>query len=205
MRVGIDFDNTIICYDHVFTNLAKSWKLVEKDEKVSKKTLRDKLRLLADGELTWQRMQGKVYGELIDHAAVFAGFKDFIAQCHTRNVTDIFIVSHKTEYGHFDENRINLRDAARGWLRKQGFFENNSYNIPEQNVFFETTREDKIKRIKSLHCTHFIDDLVEVFESSLFPNEIERILFQPTIEWQFEGKMKCYSSWESIKKALFND
>lgn len=205
MRLGIDFDNTIICYDHIFSDLAKSWEFIPIDERISKQTLRDKLRLLADGELAWQRLQGKVYGELINLAEVFPGFKEFIAQCHAKKDIEVFIVSHKTEFGHFDENQVNLRDAARSWMRMQGFFEKGLYYIPERNVFFETTRAEKIKRIQSLQCTHFIDDLVEVLNSPLFPDTVERILFQPFSEERDLPMIKSYSSWEEIKTALFND
>ena len=43
--------------------------------------------------------------------------------------------------------------------RKELFFDKNGINILEENVFFEVTKEEKIDRIESLGCTHFIDDL----------------------------------------------
>ncbi len=192
MRIGIDFDNTIICYDRVFTNLAKSLQLVPENYQGTKQELRDKIRH-QESDLTWQQMQGKVYGQLINEAELFHGFKDFIAACHVKTI-DLFIVSHKTELGHFDEKRINLREAARQWLDAQGFFKPGIWNIPENHLYFETTQEDKIKRIQSLGCTHFIDDLVEVFDSPLFPKNVKCFLFQPP-----------HSNWTVIKDVLFND
>src|SRR5579862_6408195 len=122
MRIGIDFDNTIICYDHVFCDLAKAWGLVDNNYQDTKKELKDKIQALPEGDLVWQRLQGKTYGEFISGAQLFAGFKEFITLCNANKQIELFIVSHKTEFGHFDDKRISLRGAAREWLRKQGFF-----------------------------------------------------------------------------------
>jgi hypothetical protein len=202
MRIGIDFDNTIICYDNVFCELAKSWQLIESDYQGSKQAVKDKIQSLPDGDLVWQKLQGKAYGEFIKDAALFAGFKEFIAMCNSRSDISVFIVSHKTEFGHFDEKRISLREQSRWWLREQGFFAKQSPFILEENVFFETTREEKIERIKTLQCTHFIDDLVEVLYSPLFPDNVKRFLFQPQAESE---TTKRYSNWEEIKNAIFTN
>jgi hypothetical protein len=204
MRIGIDFDNTIVCYDDIFCDLAKQWELVDPAFKGTKGQLRDAILALTDGDTFWQRLQGKVYGEYMKNANVFSGFKDFIAACNASPSIKVFIVSHKTEFGHFDENRVNLRTASRQWLQSQDFFDRGSpYIIPEENVFFETTRFDKIARIISLKCTHFIDDLVEVLDSPLFPTHIKRILFQPRLEVTHSGNLAYYSKWIDIKNAFF--
>lgn len=195
MRIGIDFDNTIICYDKVFCNLAKSWQLVEPDYQGSKLALRDKLRGLPDGDLIWQRLQGKVYGEFISEAEIFTGFKEFVITAKNFPDVELFIVSHKTELGHFDTKQINLRDAARHWLRSQGFFSLPEIQIPETNLYFETTREDKINRIKTLGCTHFIDDLIEVLDEPSFPKSVKKFLFEPSSE---------HKNWIEIKNAIFS-
>lgn len=83
MRIGIDFDNTIICYDEVFCHLAKSWGLINPDFKGTKQQLRDEIRTTHD-DITWQRLQGKAYGEFIGHAKLFDGFKAFLIQCHSQ-------------------------------------------------------------------------------------------------------------------------
>ena len=51
--------------------------------------------------------------------------------------------------------------------------------IPESNVYFESTRAEKIERIIALSCTHFIDDLEEVFDDPAFPSNVERLLLSP--------------------------
>ncbi len=203
MRIGIDFDNTIICYDKVFCDLAKARGLVDANYQGTKKELKETIQALPEGDLVWQTLQGKAYGEFIQQADIFAGCKEFIAECNANENVSLFVVSHKTEFGHFDEKRISLRDASRNWLRDQGFFNAVAPCIPETHVFFETTREEKIKRIRSLQCTHFIDDLVEVLCSPKFPTEVERFLFQPTVDDDHPPTVKSYSNWIEIKNAIF--
>lgn len=216
MRIGIDFDNTIICYDSVFCDLAKTWQMIPPDFHGSKAQLRYTVQALPEGDVGWQRLQGKVYGELIHQAIPFPGFKEFIAACSARSEIEIYIVSHKTEFGHFDKNRINLRDVSRQWLNQQGFFNAGTPHLEVRNVYFESTREDKIARIKTLQCTHFIDDLIEVLDSPLFPPQVNRILFQPLQEANGQYSKTAaqnahtttisniFSNWTDITNALFS-
>ncbi len=197
MRIGVDFDNTIICYDEVFTHLAKLQQLVPPHYSGSKRDLRAVVQASAEGDLAWQRLQGKAYGEFLNIARAFAGVKDFFAACQ-RHQIDVYIVSHKTELGHHDEKKINLRDAARAWLKEQGFFTDYQPVMSETNLYFETTREAKIERIKSLQCTHFIDDLTEVLHAPTFPSSVKRFLFQPDSK-----ESNAFTNWGDIKNAIF--
>lgn len=200
MRIGIDFDNTIICYERVFRHLALQQNLIAADFTGNKTALRDAIRA-THGDIKWQHLQGKAYGVEINHAEIFAGFKEFIAACNADPNIELFIVSHKTEFGHFDETRTSLRQAAREWLRQQTLFDGQAPYIKEQNLFFEMTIEEKIARIAALNCTHFIDDLVEVLHSPLFPAHTQKILFQPTCDHQ-ESHQDSYSNWKDIQHAI---
>src|SRR5215831_21292178 len=175
MRIGIDFDNTIVGYDDAFLAIAKDLKLVTDDFSGDKRAIRDAIRLLPEGEVAWQRLQGAVYGQALEQAVIFEGVDAFLGRCRDRGYP-VFIVSHKTEYGHFDPKRVPLRKAALSWMERRGFFTANGYAIPLENVFFEDSRADKLRRIANLACTHFIDDLEEVLNDPGFP-PIRRILF----------------------------
>ncbi len=201
MRIGIDFDNTIICYDRVFRHLALQQNLIPANFSGTKTALRDAIRE-SHGDIKWQHLQGKAYGLEINHAEIFAGFKDFISACNANPNIELFIVSHKTEFGHFDETRTSLRTAAREWLRQQNFFGSDAPYIKEQHLFFETTRDEKIARIAALNCTHFIDDLVEVLDSPLFPTSIKRFLFQPADTHEIPPHLETYSNWKDIHHAI---
>ena len=55
MRIGLDFDNTLIRYDDVFATAARDRGLVNANFSGNKQEVRDAIRLLPDGEFAWQR------------------------------------------------------------------------------------------------------------------------------------------------------
>lgn len=201
LRIGIDFDNTLIDYDRVFFDAARERGLVPVDLRGSKREVRDAIRLLPDGELSWQRLQGYVYGAGIGGAVMFDGADAFLRRCRTLGIR-VYVVSHKTRYSHLDPARIDLRQAALGWMEAQGFFQPDRFGLDRENVFFEATRSDKLARIAALDCTHFIDDLEEVFSDPGFPAGIERILFAAAC-----GGCPAFlcRSWEDIETAVLGD
>lgn len=203
MRIGIDFDNTIINYDSVFVRAAKDRGLIASDFGGStKQAVRDAIRLLPEGELVWQRLQGFVYSHAIADATMFEGFEDFIRRCRHEG-HQVLIVSHKTEFGHFDPARRNLREAAVDWMRARGFFADGGFGVPAENVFFEGTREQKIKRIVRLECTHFVDDLPEVLDDPEFPPNVERILFSPDDAGLINENYVVRRSWREVEEYIF--
>lgn len=205
MRIGLDFDNTIIGYSDVFVSAARERQLLGPDVRcASKQAVRDAIRLLPDGEITWQRLQGFVYGRGIREAAMFAGVDRFLRRCRTEGHT-MFIVSHKTEYGHYDPERINLREAALGWMTAHGFFRQDGYAIPRENVFFESTRAEKLRRIAQLRCTHFIDDLEEVLNDPGFPPSVARILFSAEAgSADDDRQFPVCPTWQRVESVVFN-
>ena len=70
-----------------------------------------------------------------------------------------------------------LREVALKWMEGKGFFDEKQFALARDRIFFESTRDKKIERIKSLSCTHFIDDLAEVFLHQNFPDQVEKILY----------------------------
>src|SRR5258708_16750948 len=120
-----------------------------------KRAMRDRLGQGSDGELEWQRMQGLVYGPLMPGAGVMPGVYEFLRQSRQAGVK-IVVVSHKTEYGHFDETRTNLRTAALAWMERAGFFDPGGFGLDRGSVFFESTREEKVRRIAALSCSDFV-------------------------------------------------
>ena len=115
LRIGIDFDNTIIAYDEVFCAEAKRCGLIDSDFIGSKQAVRDAIRLLPDGELAWQRLQGQVYGKGIVGGVVMPGVEAFLHRCKAERC-EVAVVSHKTEFGHYDPDQVNLRKAAFDWM-----------------------------------------------------------------------------------------
>ncbi len=178
MRIGIDFDNTIASYDAAFLAAARNQGLIEESFTGGKAAVRDAMRSLQDGERKWQTLQGRVYGAFMEQAALIPGVAEFLTKCN-RALLDVFIVSHKTEFGHFDPEKVNLRDAAMAWMHKQGFFDPDRFNLSPLNIYFESTRAEKLARIGALELDLFIDDLPEVLSDPDFPDGPQKVLYDP--------------------------
>jgi hypothetical protein len=200
LRIGVDFDNTIIAYDHVFCTVGKRCGLLDPDFLGHKQAVRDAIRLSPAGELGWQRLQGHVYGKGLADATVVPGFEDFLRRCG-RERCGVVVVSHKTEYGHFDPDRINLRTTARDWMAAKGLFVG-EHAISPTDVYFESTRAEKVERIAALGLTHFIDDLEEVLTDPGFPPRIKRILLAQTKHDTDAPYVSC-PTWQAVEELVF--
>jgi hypothetical protein len=204
MRIGLDFDNTIIRYDDVFREAAIARGLVSAEFSGTKQQVRDAIRLLPDGEMQWQTLQGYVYGRGIKDATMFAGLADFLRRARAHRDV-ILIVSHKTEYGHFDPSRVNLRQAAMQWMQGQGFFAEQGFLLLPDNVYFASTRSEKLNRIGDLACDIFVDDLEEVLADPEFPGSVRRILFSEHAEKADLLPYEICRDWPSIGETVFLD
>lgn len=206
MRIGIDFDNTLASYDKVFTKLAQEYGLIGLDERKTKQDIRQLACQKENGEILWQRLQGEVYGLRMQEAEQFMGEDQFLRRCAATPSVQIFIISHKTEFGHFDRTRTNLRSAACQWMRNKGFFDSTKYAIPEKHLFFEATQQEKVARISSLQCDVFIDDLVELFSTSSFPRTTKRILLSNAKPCELTGQVDYICAcWPEVEAIVFGN
>jgi hypothetical protein len=172
--IGIDFDNTIVHYDHLFYRLALEQDLIPAVFSQNKTSIRDYIRTLEDGESKWICLQALAYGSRIIEAQMAEGFIEFAQQVKKAGFV-LCIVSHKTEYPSRGE-QVNLREAALHWMDSNKFFNGSGLNLDSQtDVFFESTRNEKMNRIRQKQCDYFIDDLIEFLMDPLFPNDVKRL------------------------------
>ncbi len=200
--IGVDFDNTIVSYDELIYNVALDQGLIDSSIKKSKKYIRDTIRQLPNGEVKWQQLQAIVYGRRIMEAKLTNRISKFFNLCRKNNVK-LYIISHKTEFANYDETKTNLRLAALDWMKKNKFFDKQGLSFPRENIYFHSTREDKIKRIEQLKCTHFIDDLEETYEEKSFPNNVKKILFDPNQEHSRLREILIFHNWGDINEYFF--
>lgn len=203
MIVGIDFDNTIVDYNDIIYQEAVARNLIGKNFIKDKKVIRDTIRQLPNGEIEWQKIQAIVYGSRMNEAELIDGVEAFFGLCRQRGVK-VYIISHKTEIASLGGPKINLRTTALSWMKKNRFFEAGCFDLSDDDVYFESTRLDKIGRIKSLNCTHFIDDLVETFLEPSFSEKMKKILYSPHKDCLFDDRdIKSVSSWKEIIDYFF--
>jgi hypothetical protein len=175
MHIGLDFDNTIVLYDRAFHRRALAAGLIGPGVPARKREVRDAVRRGAGGDPAWTELQGVVYGRAMGEAEPAPGVEKFLAACRAAAVR-VSIISHKTEYPVIGE-RVNLRDAARGWLAARSF--SARFGIAAADILFVGTLAEKLAAIGERGCTHFVDDLPEVLGHPAFPAGVARILFAP--------------------------
>jgi thiamine kinase-like enzyme len=138
-------------------------------------------------------------------AQLFPEVGNFLLRLRQRQ-DRVFIVSHKTEFGHNDPAKIPLREEALRWMQRHGFFDPNLFGMSVEHVFFAETREDKAAKISELQCDCFIDDLWEVFAESRFPAGTKRILFREERKEPEQVPVDLVShSWRDISRFLFGE
>lgn len=201
VRIGIDFDNTIICYDKVFAAAAHRRGLMPDGWTGSKIEVREYLRAQPGGELGWQGLQGWVYGKGISGAEIYPGVQEFLGACRQAG-SDVYIVSHKTRFGHQDPDRVDLRAAAGDWLRATGLIGGENPALRIDDIYFEDTQAAKVERLVRLNLDVFIDDLADVFEQPHFPRDVRSILFDSSGNAR-PGPYKPIASWDEIRREVF--
>lgn len=194
MHLGIDLDNTLALYDRAFHEAAVEARLVPTEFPVSKRAIREELRSRPGGETEWTRLQGSVYTGTMDRAVLAPGAERLLAACAARDVR-VTVVSHKTQFP-ADGPRVDMRESARAWMARTAC-------LAKLPVHFEATREAKVARIASLGCTHFVDDLIEVFEEPSFPREVVRILLDS--RGDSAGNLEAYPDLDVVNDRLFGD
>ena len=136
-------------------------------------------------------------------ATAIEGAAEFVRACRTRG-WPVYVVSHKTEFAGYDETRTNLRDAALAWMRANRVFDADGFGLSPADVFFEGTRQEKIARIRVLGCTHFIDDLEEVFCEPSFPHDTERLLLARHLPQASDSRIRVMTDWRSLCDYFFS-
>jgi len=192
VRIGIDFDNTIVSYDELFHRVVVEQSLVPPMLLKSKVAVRDYLKQQGQ-ERVWTALQGYVYGARMHEATAYPGVADFIMKAQNSDIS-IVIISHKTKHPVVGPE-YDLRKAATTWIN------NILADVPE-DVFFEPTQDDKVIRIGTMCCDYFIDDLPEVLLNPNFPEKCKRVLFDPERAHALKNIDAIMSSWKDISKVF---
>lgn len=196
-RLGLDFDNTIVCYDEVFHHAALAGGLIPPTVVRNKNAVRDHLR--AHGrEAAWVALQGEVYGPRLSQAEPFPGLLEFLHAAPEAG-WEVCIVSHKTRHP-FAGPRWDLHQAARDWIGRtlEGL-------VSPANIHLELTKDDKLHRIAELGCAHFIDDLPEILLAPAFPSGTKAWLFDPAAHFDTNPRYQRVAHWSELRAALLHD
>jgi hypothetical protein len=199
MKVGLDFDNTIVCYDRLFHTLAVERGLIPATVAANKTAVRDYLRSVGR-EDDWTELQGTAYGPEILRAEPFPGVLDFLRSCRQRGVP-VVVISHKTRHPYRGEPH-DLHAAARSFLARHGFLNTSETGLADEHVYLELTKEAKLARIGAAGCTHFVDDLPEFLGETTFPGGVTRFLFDPEGRGGDDPRWQRVGHWNELALRL---
>jgi hypothetical protein len=199
IHLGIDFDNTLVRYDELFFRCALDRGLVPSSLAPTKSAVRAHLWGLPDGNTAWTALQGVVYGERMAEAEASPGVRDFLLFCRDAGHR-VTVISHKQEFPALGP-RVNLRDAARKWLSTSGLLGPDGAGLEPGAVYFEATRDEKIRRVSGQRCTHYIDDLPEVFADPGFPPDVVKLLYAPDGTEPQPG-VRAFRDWLAVRRFL---
>ena len=194
MRIGFDFDNTIVDYTPVFTKIANDLGL--KYENNPKNSIKYYFENELDNPSSWKEVQLQVYCELINSIKPSDKLSDLIKWLIDYN-HDFFIVSHKTQTIKSGNSKTNLREPANKWI------ENNLPLFKKERIFFESSALAKVRKINSLRLDYFVDDLLTILKHHQFPKETKKILFNSTTNK--DKKFYKASSWDEVKKIILDN
>ena len=199
MIIGVDFDNTIVCYDGLFHKLAVEQGLIPPGVPAAKNAVRDYLRQIGQ-EDRWTELQGYVYGPGMAQARLYPGVVEFFDRCRREGV-DVFIISHRTRHP-FRGEQYDLHEAARAFLAAHGFDDPARIGLPPNHIWFHETKGEKIERINATGCTHFIDDLPEVLAAPELSKRVEKILFDPNGQHVDLPGLRRAASWSAVEENV---
>lgn len=194
MRIGLDFDNTIVCYDHAIEKLADELFHLPEEVPRTKLGLRDYLRYEGrEGE--WTAFQGELYGPGMRYAHPFEGAISTMQQL-TAEGHDLTIVSHRSRWPYAGD-RHNLHNAAHEWiatrLQPTGIF-----SSERESFHFMESKQEKIEKIVEINFAVFLDDLPELLDSPNFPSSTIAILFSPNDHGSQVVGRKTISRWKEL-------
>ena len=198
MKIGLDFDNTIVCYDPIFHKVALEQKLIPADTPVNKVAVRDHLRAVGN-EDAWTEMQGYVYGARMSDVEPFADVLNVLKWAKATG-HETFIVSHKTQHP-FMGPKYDLHAAAREWILKF-LVDGEDYLVAPENINFRETKSEKVDRVAELKCDVFVDDLPEILMAPNFPSFAQAILFDPEDNHEAGDAMTKVTSWQGLQNLL---
>ena len=195
MVIGLDLDNTIICYDRLFASVAREMGLIPGEGEVSKSWVKAEV-MGRFGNDVWTELQGHVYGSSLHRAVPFPGVEDVVRSWRAGGY-ELVVISHKTRFPALGP-RCDLREAALVWLEARGWFEPALLGAASGVVEFHDSRSEKVAAIARRGCKFFVDDLPEVFAEPGFPDSTRRVLFDPSgIHASLPDATVC-RSWHDI-------
>lgn len=187
MIIGLDFDNTIVCYDKAIATLAPQRFHLPDYLPLTKVAIRNHLRSQGLDD-AWTRFQGELYGPGMAHAEPFETAIEVIRQLRRMGHAPV-VISHRSRFPYLGE-RHDLHAFASSWI-------SNRLEDVLTSFTFHESKAEKVAMIASVGCEVFLDDLPEILSDPLFPKSTIGVLFSPDqANTSWDGKI--IHSWVAL-------
>jgi hypothetical protein len=198
MKIGLDFDNTIVCYNQAIALLAEDFFDLPIEIPRTKLGLRDYLRA-EDRESDWTAFQGELYGPGMRYAKPFEGAISTMQQLIVKG-HELAIVSHRSRHPYAGP-QYDLHLAAHNWITDH-LSPCEIFDEQSKNTYFMETLSGKLKKIADIRCDIFVDDLPAVLDSTEFPGSTLGILFDPAAIKYENPRINRIGDWPSLFSFL---
>lgn len=191
VNIGVDFDNTIACYDAVYEYLMESGDYTDVAGIVADATKVEfkKALIWLRGEDAWTELQGRIYGPLIENARPFDGCMDVLETWISAGFK-VSVVSHKTRRPILGPS-YDLHRYCRDWLASEFMGRATAGQVAV--TFFERKTE-KVDHICRSGFDVFVDDLPEIV------SDISESVPLPI--WFNQSSEAGESSWQEIARSV---
>lgn len=176
MKIAIDIDNTILDYDGLFAKAA----IIENIDIANCQT-KDDIKSYVTNHDEWLRLQGRVYGELIEEATIEEAFLLLVDS----EIFEIELVSHRSKTSYC--GRYDLHKALLSKLKSC------KLNHLKINLFEESS--EKIEYINRSGFNIVIDDLANIL------SHIDASIFKIHRTYRNKGFLNLFK-WNDIFNLL---
>lgn len=197
-RFGFDLDNTIIDYELSVEQYCLYKKLPELNKIHD---LRRYLREIDSSDQQWQEAQSWIYLNGLDYAKLSQGVSELCQQLSNKEIA-LYIVSHKTKQTQERFGGQDLLSPATKWIQES---EVGKYFNVGTNLYFASSRAEKIQRITQLSLTWFVDDLLEVLCDEEFPSSTGRYLFSLEKSLELPQEITVVDSFNSLREIFLHE
>ena len=199
ITIGLDLDNTIICYDKAIEILSSQIEDLPDEVSRTKLGIRTFLRSVGR-ENDWVLFQGLMYGPGMIHASPYPGCLSMLRELEADS-HKLCIISHRSKHPYAGP-KYDLHQSAKQWIIDNlNCLKSFSDKHAEMNINFLQTKQEKVELIWKLGCNVFIDDLPEVLNFQGFRREVDKILFSPFGESDAHS-LKTISSWNELNNWI---
>ena len=129
------------------------------------------------------------------------GFALFVKEFRKRGIP-LTIISHKSKYNPYDNLRRDLQKPAKNWMMENNFFNKTGLSFNCNQICFTSSDEEKIDKIRTANCTHFVDDLLKILLHPSFPKETKKILFMNRVRGNRNLNLDYAGDWRGITNFL---